>query len=302
MPYRHPSWSRILRAFCLIIICWTVIEVAYVQRALRRHDGTGRVGQETVYIASIHWNNEAVLRSHWTNAVLDLVKELGPENVFVSIQESGSWDDSKGALRILDAHLEDLGVRKQVVLEPTTHLDEINKPPTETGWIRTPRDKVELRRIPYLARLRNEVMEPMYEMHASGTTFDKILFLNDVVFTPEDVRNLLSTRNGEYAAACSLDFSKPPRFYDTFALRDSEGHEALTQTWPFFRSHQSRQAMKSNSPVPVKSCWNGMGRLFAQCRLLVSMIILLTPRQSSWTLCRSTAASSVSEASRIRWH
>ena len=27
----------------------------------------------------------------------------------------------------------------------------------------------------------------------------------------------------------STDFSKPPCFYDTFALRDSEGHDALQQ-------------------------------------------------------------------------
>jgi hypothetical protein len=70
---------------------------------------------------------------------------------------------------------------------------------------------------------------------------------------------LLNTNQGEYAAACSLDFSKPPRYYDTFALRDSDGHKHLMQTWPYFRSSKSRAAMKSMSPVPVKSCWNGMG-------------------------------------------
>lgn len=29
-------------------------------------------------------------------------------------------------------------------------------------------------------------------------------------------------------------------------------------TWPFFRDSASRHAMKSMSPVPVASCWNGM--------------------------------------------
>ena len=61
---------------------------------------------------------------------------------------------------------------------------------------------LELRRIPYLARLRNLVMEPLFEMKKSGQTVDKILFLNDVVFTNDNVRNLLSTRNGDYAPAC----------------------------------------------------------------------------------------------------
>lgn len=41
-------------------------------------------------------------------------------------------------------------------------------------------------------------------------TFDKALWLNDVIFTTKDVTTLLATRDGNYAAACSLDFSKPP--------------------------------------------------------------------------------------------
>jgi hypothetical protein len=69
---------------------------------------------------------------------------------------------------------------------------------------------------------------------------------------------LLATRDGDYAAACSLDFSKPPSYYDTFALRDISGAKAVTQTWPFFLAAESRNTMISNSPVPVKSCWNGM--------------------------------------------
>lgn len=75
-----------------------------------------------------------------------------------------------------------------------------------------------------------------------------------------DVWTLLETNSGNYAAACSLDFSKPPNFYDTFALRDIEGHERLMMTYPYFRSRESRSAMISHRPVPVQSCWNGMGK------------------------------------------
>ncbi len=69
---------------------------------------------------------------------------------------------------------------------------------------------------------------------------------------------MLATRNGDYAAACSLDFSNPPSYYDTFALRDISGAEAVTLTWPYFLAAESRNALISNSPVPVKSCWNGI--------------------------------------------
>lgn len=101
-------------------------------------------------------------------------------------------------------------------------------------------------------------MEPLHSLAQEGIFFDKILFLNDVVFALDDVLMLLRTNHGHYAATCSLDFSKPPRFYDTFALRDSEGHEAIMSTWPYFRSHASRDAVKQGDPVPVSSCWNGM--------------------------------------------
>jgi hypothetical protein len=69
---------------------------------------------------------------------------------------------------------------------------------------------------------------------------------------------LLATREGNYTAACAVDFAKPPQFYDTFALRDISGEKPVTGTWPYFLAAESRNAMKSSYPVPVKSCWNGI--------------------------------------------
>ncbi|KAI9762556.1 MAG: hypothetical protein M4579_000359 [Chaenotheca gracillima] len=215
-----------------------------------------------VFIASIHWNNEAVLRSRWNDAVVSLAETLGVDNVYVSVYESGSWDDSKGALRELDVRLGKIGVQRTVRLDEMTHADELARPAEERGkgWIETSRKQPEreLRRIPYLARLRNLSLEPLWNLEKEGVGFDKVLFLNDVVFTPADVLNLINTREGHYAAACSLDFSKPPAYYDTFALRDFEGYKTTTSSWPYFRSSESRNAMLADHPVPVRSCWNGM--------------------------------------------
>lgn len=69
---------------------------------------------------------------------------------------------------------------------------------------------------------------------------------------------LIATKDSNYAAACAVDFSNPPLFYDTFALRDISGEKSVTQTWPSFLAAESRNAMKSSSPVPFKSCWNGI--------------------------------------------
>ncbi|GKZ30943.1 hypothetical protein AbraIFM66950_010717 [Aspergillus brasiliensis] len=253
----------LLRGLLICVLIWTTVDVLYIHHLVssssyRNNDITRPSAvPERLFIASTHWNNEAILRSHWNDAIIDLAKVFGPDNIFVSIFESGSWDDTKGALRELDADLDRLGVRRNITLSNTTHEDEISASPGE-GWIDTPRHKKELRRISYLARLRNWSLRPLEDLARRGITFDKVLFLNDVVFTVDDVVSLLETNDGSYAAACSLDFSKPPIYYDTFALRDANGDEHVMQTWPYFRSEASRNALYSMSPVPVKSCWNGM--------------------------------------------
>ena len=231
----------------------------------------------SVYIASIFWNSAYILHTSWNSAILDLAEKLGATNIYISIYESGSWDESKQRLRQPHDVLITRGIRHRIILDETSHEDDIARPPAAEGWIKPPRGKTELRRIPYFSRLRNKTLEPLAELAANGTTLDKVLFLNDVAFTViaprlyyqetlncgrqiRDVWTLLETNNGNYAAVCALDFSKPPNFYDTFALRDIEGHEHLMMTYSYFRSHESRSAMVSHRPVPVQSCWNGMGK------------------------------------------
>ena len=136
-----------------------------------------------VFIAGIHWNNEIILRSHWNDAVVRLVDRLGHENTFVSIYESGSWDDSKGALRSLDSRLSESNVSRSIILDDTTHADEISTPPSLTGWVQTTRADKQLRRIPYLAKLRNIVLDRLSELSKKDIMFDRVLFLNDVVFS-----------------------------------------------------------------------------------------------------------------------
>lgn len=76
----------------------------------------------------------------------------------------------------------------------------------------------------------------------------------------DDVLKLLGTNGGDYAAACSLDFSRPPEYYDTFALRDASGYAHAMHTWPYFKSSASRNALVNHvDAVPVASCWNGIG-------------------------------------------
>jgi glycosyltransferase involved in cell wall biosynthesis len=220
------------------------------------------LGAENILLIGIHWNSEKILRSHWNQAVVDTANAIsrGGGGVFVSIVENGSQDGTKAALIQLREKLDERNIPNLITMSETTHLDEISKLPDEESedWIMTPRGKLARRRIPYLAASRNLALQPLYNSSITTIPFDKIVFLNDVVFNALDVANLLATRDGDYAAACSLDFDKPPHFYDTFAFRDAETGNKLIKTWPFFRARESRQALKAGRAVPMTSCWNGI--------------------------------------------
>jgi len=197
-----------LRKLLVLLLVWTIVEAQLVYRRVARaqleyeaQDTTLQKNPTRVFIASLHWNNEAILRSHWNQGVLDLVKALGPENVFVSVYESGSWDDSKGALRELDRDLDKAGVARRIVLDNETHEDLLKSKPGETGWIRVRNREVARdlapRRIPYLSRLRNLSLEPLRELAENGTRFDHVLFLGDVIFKVGSV-GTLATANPNF--------------------------------------------------------------------------------------------------------
>ena len=101
------------------------------------------------------------MRSHWGPAVLDLAKYFGAENLYVSVIESGSWDDTKGALRELDSALEALGVGRNIETQETTHENVTSRiqDPEEEGWIWTCRKRKELRRR-LCCRLRTRFLLP----------------------------------------------------------------------------------------------------------------------------------------------
>lgn len=179
--------SRISKIVLLLIFIINLLDVLRIHANIANGDrilsSPPPVPRERIYIASMHFNNGAILKSHWNNAVLKLAETFGVENVFVSVYESGSWDDSKEVLRELDAELEKRGVPHRIETSDVTHHDELEKGDKGEGWIDTKRGKRELRRIPYLAKLRNKTLKDLFDLHEKGVTFDKVLFLNDVVFT-----------------------------------------------------------------------------------------------------------------------
>lgn len=156
-----------------------------------------------MFIASIHRNSEYILRKYWNEALLDLVGLLGRENVFVSVVESGSQEDTKGALRDLETRLKEFGVESEIILleDVKDQVESLKSRKIkeggvngelEDGWVWTGREGDrnggdhgwEKRRIPHLAGLRNLAMEPLSRMDRDGVgRFDRVLWINDVVFS-----------------------------------------------------------------------------------------------------------------------
>lgn len=81
-----------------------------------------------------------------------------------------------------------------------------------------------LKRISFLAEVRNSALRPLHNASspAHAIKFDKLLYLNDIIFDPVDAANLLFSTNldqntgkTKYLAACAVDFINPFKFYDT---------------------------------------------------------------------------------------
>ncbi|RMZ76344.1 hypothetical protein DV738_g4989, partial [Chaetothyriales sp. CBS 135597] len=225
---------------------------------------------QKIFISSQFWTNAHVIEARWGEALLKLVDVLGPENVYVSIYESGSLDNTKAVLSQLDAQLAAKKVTRSIVLDTESHADLIHSGPYDEegkprpGWVLPPSGSngKEVRRIPHLAKTRNLSLQPLLDEKANhGRSYDKVLFLNDVVFQPHDVLSLLATNGGSYSVACAIDFQFPgvlASLYDTFALRDLNGARTLAGHFPYFRAAESREAILRGDSARVKSCWNGM--------------------------------------------
>ena len=180
---------RIIRYVLSSVSVLILLDLLFSYRSTYPRLKTTRRGQEltgvrSVYIASSQWNSGTLLEEHWVPSLLQLISDLRAANisVFVSIYENGSWDSTKSVLHQLRQTLESSGVQHSVNIDDTSHEQIIARNASSSGWLDTAYGK-EMRRIPYLASVRNEALKPLSTLSESGTKFDKILYINDVVFS-----------------------------------------------------------------------------------------------------------------------
>ena len=259
------SFTCIITAFVLATaILWpSYNDPPEHYRALQRRalasdeNGRGNVDNENIFIAaSLYDKGGRLVDGTWGRDVLELIDLLGDTNVFLSIYENDSGPDAEDALK---RYKEKVRCNSNLLYEEHLSTDNMSR-------VTLPDGSKRIKRIAYLAGVRNRALEPLNE--PSNVTYDKVLFLNDVLFNPVDAIQLLFStnvdRNGEasYGAACAVDFINPFKFYDTFATRDLEGYSMGVPFFPWFsnagQGFSRKDVLDGKDAVRVKSCWGGM--------------------------------------------
>ncbi|KII91560.1 glycosyltransferase family 69 protein [Plicaturopsis crispa FD-325 SS-3] len=175
---------------------------------------------------------------------------LGYHNVFVSIYENGSTDQTKALLRIFDALTRSVGMRITIRTSMRTR-GAFNH------------------RIEYLAEVRNTAFVPLHELRdAQNEYFDTVIFMNDILPCPDDLLELIwQSRTNNAGITCASDYMYhdeigAPVFYDNWVARDING--TALENAPFeniFHHPSSSARFVHHLPVQVQSCWNGIAVL-----------------------------------------
>ncbi|KAK2861332.1 hypothetical protein FQN49_004314 [Arthroderma sp. PD_2] len=231
--------------------------------------GRGNPNNEKIFIAS-NIVQEGMIRGPWGNSLLELVNILGEDNVFVSIYENDSGSGTEDALRELATKLP---CNSSIVAGDHISLNDFPKVTLPSGYQR-------VKRIAYLAKVRNRVLEPLDSAYIPSedeegngfnhakVKFDRVLFLNDIYFSAIDAAQLLFSTNvdesghARYRAACAVDFVSNVMFYDTFVVRDAQGYGTGLMFFPWFapvgQAKSRNQVLAESDAVQVQSCWGGM--------------------------------------------
>lgn len=272
--YRPPRLCVLLINFLLVACCTLVFLTAIfrpsyshpprhyhlLRQRIQGSSDSGRANPENQKIfiaASLFDPGGSILNGEWAQAVLDLVDMLGYKNVYLSIYESESDLDGQTANYEFETKVQ---CPHSVLYDRSFSMDEIPETILPDGSVRH-------KRIAFLAEMRNKALLPL-EKKAMGERYDKLLFLNDIVFDPIDAVQLLFSTNiddsghASYRAACAVDFINPFKFYDTFATRDLEGYSMGIPFYPWFTNAGNgasrRDVLAQKDAVRVKSCWGGM--------------------------------------------
>ena len=201
----------------------------------------------TFYIASNVVNIENIINIY-ISEMKKLINYLGENNVIVSIIENGdSEDNTRKYLENFQSYLNEKNILNKFIL-----TREIEDPRMNYKSFL----KLSPLRIEYYAKLRNKCLDFLYEIKNIDFENMIVIFFNDIVFSYEDIINLLSTNNEDFDAVCGLDMNNH-LFYDTWVSVDLDG-KGLRRFFPFFLNKEGQDLVTYHKPIRVFSCWNGV--------------------------------------------
>ena len=180
------KWRKLSRVLLGVLIIATSIDVYFLNRSFRRQSilHAPRLLAEdelpSLFIASIQSKSPAQDPKAWARAVEGVAAHIGPDRTFVSIYEEIADQDHREALKQLERNLDMLGVGHSIVFDNRDSIREYRHTWAAQGLAVPPRAT---RYVPYLAEMRNMALRPMIQLALDGVRFDKILFLEDVIFS-----------------------------------------------------------------------------------------------------------------------
>jgi alpha-1,3-mannosyltransferase len=146
-------------------------------------------GQSHKYFFAINLYNSFDVIPDIFSALFRVASVLGFNNVFISIYENGSKDQTKVLLNIFDALMRSVGIRTVIRTSQRTR-GAFNH------------------RIEYLAEVRNAALVPLHELRdRQGEFFDTVVFMNDVLPCVDDVLELIwQSRRQNAGVTCAADY------------------------------------------------------------------------------------------------
>ncbi|KAI8451358.1 CAP59 protein [Phakopsora pachyrhizi] len=261
---------------------------------LERKDSRPNSKHRVMVALNLH-SSQASLSSI-SETILNLIRFIGPRNLYVSIYENGSWDHTQEGITILAQILTGLRVKHRI---RTVREDTI--------W-----EGVD--RITQLSIYRNQALKGFEEADQS-LNLTELVFINDVNLCSRDVLELIYQKSVQASSAtCGTDWrssdsyldrfsnrskafkklydyfskrrgsdngnelEKDPSnsvvFYDSWVARSITGKtlrprlDVLTEFKDGFKTLFSKETgpigtllrtrFRSSLPIPVYSCWNGL--------------------------------------------
>ncbi|KAK9234552.1 cryptococcal mannosyltransferase 1-domain-containing protein [Lipomyces kononenkoae] len=210
---------------------------------------------DAYFIAANFYNNDDILPT-WTAEMAKLINVLGSDNVYVSLAENDSQDNTASSLLRFSRYMHHHGV--QHTLNITSGLRPL---PLHDPWIDTQT------RISYMTTIRNIALAPLKDVSSTqlGSRMKYIIFLNDVIYRHTDVLKLLdAVQNNDNGTgsimpvvmACGMDM-QTATLYDQWADRDICGN-GINGMYPFFSRPKDRKTVRKATLVDVGTCWNGL--------------------------------------------